>query len=317
MNPVLIQTLHLSIDLLAATIPLMVAGVFLAELVTAFHAADRISRITRPITTFAHLHPECGTSFLLAFISPKAANTMLVTLQKNDAIDRREMIIAALINSFPNVVMHWRYLLPVYVPLLGVWGLLYFLILMGVGFGKTAFVMVAGRRLLPPDGTLPTLSDHVERTGWRSAVRIAASSSVPTLRRILGVSVPTLVVVAFLISLGVFDGLADAMQPLAGWFPVPAAGFAIIAAQFGSFIAGATVASALLGAKTLTGWQIITVLLVGNILTSVTRGIRWYGSSYAAIFGPRTGAEILTISTCLRNGLMVLVVVVLAVLGGS
>jgi len=317
MNTVLVQTLHLSIGLLAATIPLMVAGVFLAELVTAFHAADRISRFLRPVTTFAHLHPECGTSFLLAFISPKAANTMLVTLQQNDAITRREMIIAALINSFPNVVMHWRYLLPVYVPLLGVWGLVYFLILMGVGFAKTMVVIVAGRRLLPADGTLPTLSGYIERTGWPTAVRIAASSSVATLRRILLVSVPTLIVVAFLISLGVFDGLADAMQPLAEWFPVPAAGFAIIAAQFGSFIAGASVASALLGGGTLTGWQIITVLLVGNILTSVTRGIRWYGSSYAAIFGPRTGAEILILSTCLRNGLMVLVVAVLAALTGS
>jgi len=140
---------------------------------------------------------------------------------------------------------------------------------------------------------------------------------VATLRRILPVSVPTLIVVAFLLSLGVFDDLADAMQSLAEWFPVPAAGFAIIAAQFGSFIAGASVASALLGGGTLTGWQIITVLLVGNILTSVTRGIRWYGSSYAAIFGPRTGAEILILSTCLRNGLMVPVVAVLATLTGS
>lgn len=60
-------------------------------------------------------------------------------------------------------------------------------------------------------------------------------------------------------------------------------------------------------------WQeIILTLLVGNILTSVTRSIRWFGSSYAAIFGMRTGTEIMLISTALRNSIMAVLVIMLA-----
>ena len=44
-------------------------------------------------------------------------------------------------------------------------------------------------------------------------------------------------------------------------------GFAIIAAQFGSFVAGASVASTLLAAGDMTWQQIVLTLLVGNILT--------------------------------------------------
>ncbi|WP_292366722.1 MULTISPECIES: hypothetical protein [unclassified Methanoculleus] len=54
------------------------------------------------------------------------------------------------------------------------------------------------------------------------------------------------------------------------------------------------------------------ILRVGNVLTSMTRSIRWLGSSYVAIFGMRTGTEIMLVSTVLRNGTMVLLVAVLA-----
>ncbi|HOI12748.1 MAG TPA: hypothetical protein PLG75_02765 [Methanoculleus sp.] len=102
------------------------------------------------------------------------------------------------------------------------------------------------------------------------------------------------------------------MQGAGAAFPVPPEGFAIITAQFGSFVAGASVASALLAAGDMTWQQIVLTLLVGNVLTSVTRSIRWLGSSYVAIFGMRTGTEIMLVSTALRNGIMVLLVAVLA-----
>lgn len=102
------------------------------------------------------------------------------------------------------------------------------------------------------------------------------------------------------------------MQGVGAVFPVPPEGFAVIAAWFGSFVAGASVASALLAAGDMTWQQIVLTLLVGNVLTSVTRSIRWLGSSYVAIFGMRTGTEIMLVSTALRNGIMVLLVAVLA-----
>ena len=307
------ETSLLALSLLSRTIPMMVAGVFAAELIMAFNATARISRISRPLTTWSNLHSECGISFMMAFVSPKAANTMLAKYHRDGLITRREMIVAALMNSFPNVMMHWRTLLPVYIPFLGLTGLIYFLILVAVGIIKTIIVMIAGRWILPAPGeTEQKTVDVPPRPTWKEGVQTALKASAAPLHQILLISIPTIIIVAVLISIGFFDGVADVMQGFGSWFPVPAAGFAIIAAQFGSFIAGASVASTLLAAGTLTPQEILITLLVGNILTSATRGIRWYGTSYAAIFGPRTGAVIQGLSTGLRVMIMMGVVAALA-----
>ncbi|GAB7015025.1 nucleoside recognition domain-containing protein [Methanogenium cariaci] len=313
MNAFLQETALLALDLLIRTIPMMVAGVFAAELIMAFNATARISRVSRPLTIWSNLHHECGISFMMVFISPKAANAMLAKYHRDGIITRREMVVAALMNSFPNVMMHWRYLLPVYVPLLGLTGLVYFAILVVVGIIKTVIVMVAGRWMLPVPATPEEETNTPPpRPGWKEGVQKAMKTSATSLRHILIISVPTIIIVAVFISLGFFDTVADVMQGFGACFPIPAAGFAIIAAQFGSFIAGASVASTLLVAGTLSPQEIILTLLVGNILSSVTRAIRWYGTSYAAIFGPRTGAVIQGLSTGLRVVVMIAIVAALS-----
>ncbi|WAI02341.1 nucleoside recognition domain-containing protein [Methanogenium organophilum] len=315
MNTFFQETTLLALSLLARTIPMMVAGVIAAELILAFNATERLSRYSRPLTVWSNLHHECGISFMMAFISPKAANAMLAKYHRDGTITRREMVIAALMNSFPNVMMHWRYLLPVYVPLLGLIGLIYFAILVVVGIIKTMIVMVAGRWMLPaPHDTENKRRGPVPRPTWKDGVHTALKASAASLRHILIISVPTILIVAVFINLGFFDLVADQMQGIGSWFPVPTPGFAIIAAQFGSFIASASVASTLLAAGTLSPQEIIITLLVGNILTSVTRAIRWYGTSYAAIFGPRNGALIQGLSTGLRVVVMIGVVALLSLI---
>ncbi|WP_292410966.1 MULTISPECIES: nucleoside recognition protein [unclassified Methanoculleus] len=309
----IIQTVVLAADLLGETVPMMIIGVFLAEVLVALNVAGRIAAISRPLTSFACLKEECGTSFLMAFVSPPAANSMLVDYHTQEIITQKELIIAATMNSFPTVVMHWRYLLPVYIPLLGIPGLIYFGLLMFVGLAKTVVIMVVGRTVLdPPPRTPVGPAEEPAVTTFREALRTACTSSRKVLGRLLSVTVPTIIIVAFLLNAGVFDRLAGMMQGAGAVFPVPPEGFAIIAAQFGSFVASAGVASALLAAGDMTWQQVILTLLVGNVLTSVTRGIRWLGSSYVAIFGLRTGTEVMLISTVLRNGIMVILVVVLA-----
>ncbi len=308
----ILQTVTLAASLLWEMVPMMVVGVFLAEVLVALNIAGRIAALSRPLTSFACLREECGTSFLMAFVSPPAANAMLLDYHTKEIISRKELIIAATMNSFPTVVMHWRYLLPVYIPLLGIPGLIYFCLLMLVGLLKTAVVMLVGRAVLDPPPCTSVCPAEGPAITLREALQAACTSSKKTLTRLLSITVPTIVIVAFLINAGAFDRLAGMMQGAGTVFPVPPEGFAIIAAQFGSFVAGASVASTLLASGDITWQQIVLTLLVGNVLTSVTRSIRWLGSSYVAIFGMRTGTEIMLVSTMLRNGIMVFLVVVLA-----
>lgn len=305
--------LGLSLELLVRTVPIVVAGVLIAEILIALKITDRIASVAYPVTTFSHLPHECGASFLLAFISPQAADAMLVDYYHKGTIGRSELIIAALINSFPSVVMHWRYLVPVYLPLLGVFGLIYFAVLMGIGFLKTGIVMVAGRVLLhPPPASGPPEKSSGPTLSLSEALRASLGPTARTLRRILGIMVPTLVIVAFLVEAGVFDAVAAYLEGASRLFPIPPEGLAIIAAKFGSYIAAASVASALLAAGDMTGKDIVITLLVANLLTSVVTYLRWLGSFYIAIFGPRRGTEIMLLSVTLQDGLLLVAIFLLA-----
>ncbi|RXE56917.1 nucleoside recognition protein [Methanoculleus taiwanensis] len=307
-------TASLAFDLLVRTVPVVVLGVFAAEVLIALRITDTIARAARPVTSFAHLPGVCGTSFMMAFLSSHAADAMLMDHLHNGRIGRRELLIAALMNSFPGVVMHWRYLLPVYVPLLGTVGLAYFIILMAIGLAKTGIVMVAGHFLLPaPEGqdTALPLAVGGRGSGWE-VLDAAWQSAKRTLRRILPIMIPTLIIVAFLIELGVFDAISSYLSDISTYFPVPVGGLSIIAAKFGSFVAAASVASALLVAGEITGREVIITLLVGNLLSSFVLALRWFGSFYIAIFGPRLGTEIMIYSTVLRDGITLVVIFLLA-----
>jgi hypothetical protein len=114
-----------------------------------YDAAERIAFVARPITRFSHLSDATGASFMMAFFSAASANSMLAGYYHDGVIEKRELFVASLVNSFPATTMHWRSLLPVLIPLLGFTGLAYFGLLMLVGLLKTALVMAAGRLLLP------------------------------------------------------------------------------------------------------------------------------------------------------------------------
>lgn len=304
--------LLLALDLLGQSLPMMIAGVLAAEFLIAMHITDRIARLALPVTRLSHLSHACGTSFLMAFVSANAANAMLADHYHHGRIGRRELILASLMNSFPAIVMHWRILLPVYIPLLGLAGGLYFLVLTLVGLVKTLLVMMAGHILLPKPGAAPPAIEPKPRHGIREILTDVAKAARKPVTRIFAVTVPTIVVVAFLIDAGVFDRLALMMNGVAGWFPVPVEGLGIIAAQFANYIAAASLASPLYAAGLISTRDLVITLLVGNLLSSLTRTVRWFGPAYVGIFGPRIGTEVMVYSTVLRNCILIAVIFLLA-----
>jgi hypothetical protein len=314
-NPVidlLARTVELSSDLLLRSVPVMILGVLAAELLIALGITGRIAGIARPFTNFSHLSHECGAAFMMAFISSTAANAMLVDYFHNDHISRRELIIASLMNSFPATVMHWRILLPVYIPLLGVAGAIYFALLTFVGLIKTLLVMVAGRILLRGREDTPASPPVPVDQKPRDIPREVARSAKKPVVRILTITIPTVIIVALLMEAGFIEMLARWMEGIGGVFPVPVEGLGIIAAQFASYIAAASLASPLYFSGGISTRDLVITLLVGNLLSSVVRSIRWFGPAYVGIFGPKIGTEIMLLSTILRNGIILILIFLLA-----
>lgn len=309
---ILFDAAMLASNLLIKTLPFMIVGVLIAELIVALRITDRISVAARPITSFTHLKHECGAAFMMAFISANSANAMLASYYNNNVIEKKELFIASMLNSFPAIVMHWRPLLPVLIPLLGTTGLIYFGMLMVVGLLKTSIIMVAGRFLLDGNDCSNTNNQFAERPSLKDASRKSLQASMPTIKKIVTMTVVTMFIVAVLIKIGVFDALTSHLGGVCTYFPIPVAGLSIIAAQFAHYIAACTVASGLMSTGELTSKDVIIVLLVGTVLTSITQAVKWFIPSYVGLFGPKMGTQLIILSTAIMDGITLLLIFALA-----
>jgi len=309
---VLISAAELSFGLLSNTVPFMVVGVIFAEFIVALRVTDKVAYLARPISNFANLRDECGASFMTAFISPTSANSMLASFYNDKRIEKKELFIASMMTSFPAIVMHWRPMLPVLIPLLGMTGIIYFCILMLIGFLKTLFIMLAGRFLLEKTDCEPVYCPAGRRPELKEAFKISLRSSKGTVKRILCMTIPVFFLVCILITTGAFDRLAGHLAFVCEYFPIPPAGLSIIMAQFADFIAAHSTAGTLLSTGVLTSKEVILTLLVGDVLSSVVMIFKYLIPYYVGIFGLKIGMQILAIATVIRTGIMLVVIFVLA-----
>ncbi len=312
--PIIYHASKSSARFLMATVPFMIIGVFLAELIVALRIMDKVAFLARPLTDFAHLRHECGASFVTAFLSPVSANSMLATYYEDEFINKRELFMASMMTSFPSIVMHWRSMLPVLIPLLGVTGVIYFCLLMFVGLLQTLLIIIGGRLLLQKNDCLLMDRVHSKRPPLKDAIRMSIITSEKTAKRILFSTVPTTFIVFLLIAAGFLDVLTSQLGGIANYFPIPPAGLSIVVAQFANFLAAQTIAGNLLSQGILSSREILLALLVGDVLSSITTIFRILMPYYVGIFGFKIGMEIMILSTAIRTALMLIVIVIFSVL---
>lgn len=286
----------------------MIVGVVLVNLIDILGYMKRLSRLARPLISIGHLHPESGLSFITAFASPTAANTMLMELYRKGVISKRELFIASMANSFPAIIMHWRSMLPVLIPLLGPVGLTYFFLLVFVGFIKTALVLMIGRFTLPPPSAQLTLTRNNSRPPLSDAFKQSIKKSMPMFKRIIFITIPITIIAFYLLYLHFFAYLSNWLRPILRFLPLPPEALSIIAAQFAGHLPAYTIASNLLVAHALTGKEIILALLIGTVLTSIT-GLRYLIPYYWGIFGPKLGTQLMLVSQGLRQLIILLVAI--------
>jgi hypothetical protein len=307
------DAIFLALRSLLWLIPVIVAGIILAELVVQLKLVRALGFLMLPITKFGHLRTECGVSFLTAFGSPVAANSMLMEFYNNKLIDRREVIIASMITAFPAIVMHWPYMLPTLIPLIGFPGVIYFCILMLGGIIETGIVLVAGRLLLPKRNAEDTKIDKEQRPPLKEALKTSVKNARKMIKRILLIIVPCIVIVFVLMDIGVFELLETYLSGVAAYFPIPAEGLPIIAAQFAEPVVAYTIAGGLLSQGILDAKAVVLTLLIGDVLSTITI-LRFIIPYYLGVFGPKLGTQIMTLATSLRLIVVVMTIVVLALM---
>ncbi len=287
----------------ARIIPIMVAAIILINIIQARQWTNKIAWLAKPFIRLGRLHDECGISFITAIGSPSAANSMLMNLYTHKTIEKKEMYIAVLSNTFPAILMHWRSMLPTLIPILGSTGLLYFCLLLCEGLSRTLVVLLTGRMLLKnvthSDNLLQQEEENNNIRGW-DLLKHSFNTSKRLIKRILFITIPVSLLVYVLVAFGVFDLLAGYLQGITRFFPVPPEGLSIIAANFGQSIAAYTVAGSLLNTDVMTGKFIIISLLTAQVLATAINIFRYSAPYYIGIFGHKMGLELMSLAVGLR-----------------
>jgi len=295
---------------LVSVIPPTVVGIILMELLVELGWMQKLGSLTAPFMRFAHLREEVGISFLVSFGSPTAGNSMVADLNKKGLIDRKETMIASLVNSFPSTFIFLRDLLPVLIILLGTTGLIYLGIVVAIGFLRTAITMILGRFLLPAKKPA-AIGQEIKREKLSRALKNAVSASLTPLRRIIPTMAIAAIIVFQLIDIGFFEMISVYLKNLPVLSNLPVEGLPVIAAWFASNIGAYTIAASLLTEGILSSKEIIITLLVGRVLSSLVR-LRFTIPYYTGIFSPGLGMQIMLISILMQEGITVIIIVLLS-----
>ncbi|MCM1987568.1 MULTISPECIES: nucleoside recognition domain-containing protein [Methanococcoides] len=301
-----IDALFLAFEYLIKVLPPIVIGTLAMAILVEMGWVNKFGFLASPLMHFGHLRQEIGLSFLTSFGSSAAGNSMIAKLHYDEHIDRKETIIATMVNSFPSSIVLSRDLLPIIVALLGTTGLIYLGIVVLIGFVKTLIALVAARLLLTPR-TSGTLNTDIEKKTLREASLTALRRSKRTVMRMALTTTVVSIAIFQLMETGIFDLIADIMKSSFLVNYVPPEGLPIIAGWFASNIAAYTIAGNLLSAQMLSTRDIILALLVGRVLASVPR-IKSMLPYYTGIFRPELGLKIMTVSLIMQNGIMLAII---------
>ena len=298
-----IDGLYSAFDYLIKVIPPIIVGTLIMDLMVEMGWVKKMGFLASPVMRFGNLREEIGVSFLTSFGSSAAGNSMIAKLHDENYIDRKETIIATMVNSFPSSIVLSRDLLPVVVVLLGTTGLIYLGIVVLIGFLKTLIALIAARVLLEPKPH-GEIHANIEKIPFGQALERAFKRSGSSLTKIVLTMAVVSIIVFQLMETGIFDWASSIMSNSFMIRYVPAEGLPIVAGWFASNIAAYTIAGNLLTAELLTPRDVILALLVGRILASAAR-IKSMLPYYAGIFSPKLGVKIMFVSLLMQNGIMV------------
>lgn len=286
-------------------------GLFLGQLLEGSGLTSSVGILARPFVSWAHLPASSGASFTLAFASGVTANTLLYSSYKDKVINRKELIMANLLNSsLPVYLLHMPTTLFIILPLIGMAGVWY----MGLTFLAALlrfFAVLIISRLIFLKREEQTLSEKKDRPKFREILRITWPKFKVRIKRMIMIIVPIYLVIFLASDLGFFPWLKLVLAKSTADFLFPVEAMSVIVITLAAeFTSGFAAAGALLEAGSLTMKEVILALLAGNIIGTPVRALRHQVPHYMGIFTPALGGTLLA----LGQGFRVLSVLIVTIL---
>jgi hypothetical protein len=272
-------------------------GLFFAGLLMELGALNRISTISRPLVSVAHLPEVCASSFVVSLGSTVAANSMIARFREDNLMQEREAFLCAMVNSIPAYIREiFTYQIPIVIPSLGlIAGGLYGFIFMITALVKIALVILLGRILLEKRSYQELDYGSLKQVPLTQAVSKASLGQRKIFARIAVVYLIMTFLVFWLMDRGTFEALN--VLPLADVFGVPSESIVPLTTYVASPILGLGMLGPMIHSGNLTDVQAMIVLMLGSMFMLPVFALRSMVPNYTALFGPRLGLSVVVFST--------------------
>ena len=274
---------------------LVIAGVILANILAETGIFSRLSSLTGPLCRFSGLSDACVLSIVAMGVNATAGKSMLAEYYRDGKVTEREVIPVLIMGAFPVVLGEslFRVQLPTALVLLGpvVGGVYTGLNLFSSGI-QALFALLYSRRFLAGSGRAPPpVPSAAALMLNREVVLAGCRKAVPTLRRVVPITLAALVAFSLLSATGVMDGIAAAFDPLLRAFGLPGESAAALVAQFLHFSAGYAIVASLLDGGVLTFETALVTLVIGSMVVITMIYVKYSVPLYLSLFG-RFGVRI-------------------------
>jgi hypothetical protein len=296
---------------LARVMFFMGLGLAAAMVIEALGWTVTLARLAAPLTRLARLPEAAAASFTTALVSSPAANALLSEALDKKEISPRALAIANLLNgSWPSFMVHLPSTLVVATSCAGRAGLAYTAIMFAAATLRLLGAAWLGRLILPTVERTPKLTAPAGHKSFRALWPELRQRLGRRLVNLFSVAAPVYYLVTLAADLGFFEALkAYSAASLPDFFlPVEAATL-IVFSFTAEFSSGFVAAGALIQNSTLTVAQAAAALVIGNIIATPIRVLRWQLAAFLGYFRVRLG---LTLILC--NQVFRIVSLVLALL---
>ncbi len=276
-------------------------GLLLGIIIENAGLTAKIGRLFSPLLRFGHLKEPSALAFTTAFFSAVSASTILMNAYQDKTVSRRELMISALILTFPAFFAHLPSMFFIITPFVGILGIYYLVILLSADLLRTTVYLIYARVSLPPYKPVPVTTSQ-ERPSWSQVWQDTQKKFLSRLYNILVITIPIFVLVFLAREGGAFDWLRQRLTFFLHGIDLPVEAFSILAFSLAAETTGGfAAAGALLESQALSPAVVLFTLILGTILASPMRAVRHQLPYYLGIYTPALGLKLMILSQIFRT----------------
>jgi hypothetical protein len=282
-------------------------GLFVAQFIEGMGWTDRLAVMARPFMRWGHLSEQMGAVFTTAFFSGTASLSMLMSFHQEGRLNRKEMTLSVLLNTFPSFFLHLPTTFFILLPLVGKAGALYLLLTFGAALLRL-FTAVTFTHFVFPESPKSYHVGTSHRKNRRELLRETGKKFKSRLTNILMIILPVYMIIAIISDMGFFLWLKKSLAHGISSTLIPMEALSVVVFSLvAEFTSGYAAAGALLKAGALNVVQTVLALLLGNIIAAPVRALRHQMPYYMGIFSPGMGIYLMLASQVFRIGSLLVV----------